>query len=105
MGNKKSETVQWSGIPQNDTEEKRVLAESILVASEAFRELEEAKAHIKEIYDDVKEKTGCPKRIWSFLVKSAYFANGMDSIQKSEEVKEAHEVLIESGYIDNLKAL
>ena len=87
----KTEKKKWTGMPSgSDLETIKTAVESTY---EPMRELEDLKGQIKDIYDEVKAKTGIPKRIFNFLMKNNYFGNGLEVLSKNSEIQDAYDAV------------
>ena len=58
---------------------------------EAYSTIENAKADIKDIFEDLHVRTGIPRKIFNFLAKTNYKGNGYEQIQQNRDIEEAYE--------------
>lgn len=82
--------VKWTGFPISEADRKTIKTaidqtHPIMVA------IETEKGSLKDIYDEMNEKFGMPRRVFNFLVKCAYYGNQDVTFEKNEELKEAWE--------------
>lgn len=94
MARKKKESVevQWGGMPSDEATLKEIKG-AIESTYDQFNAIEEAKAEIKEVFDDLHVRTGIPKRVFNFLAKSNYKGNAYETIQSNSELEEAYDAL------------
>ena len=91
MKKAKTEKKQWSGMPSGSDLE--AIKTGIEQTYEPMREMENLKEQIKDVYDDLKAKTGIPKRIFNFLMKNNYYGNGLEVLSKNSEIQDAYEAV------------
>lgn len=84
--------VEWKGMPTNENELKEILA-AIDSTYEYYQEIENAKEQIKDIFEDIHERVGIPKKMFNFLAKSNFKGNGYEQIKANSELEEAFEAL------------
>lgn len=94
MARKKKESVevQWNGMPSDEATLKEIKG-AVVGLHDQFRTIDEQKAEIKEVFDDLHVRTGIPRKVFNFLAKSAYTGDGYETIQKNSELEEAYEAI------------
>ena len=94
MARKKKESVevQWNGMPSDESTLKEIKG-AIVGLYEQFHTIDEMKAEIKEVFDDLHVRTGIPRKVFNFLAKSEYKGDGYETIQKNSELEEAYDAL------------
>lgn len=90
MGRKKKESVEWGGMPQG--KELEDIKNAIQAAIPSITTIEEEKAQLNDIFEEINSKTGIPKRVFKFLLKSQYFGDAQETIKKGDDLKEAWEI-------------
>ena len=81
---------QWEGMPTDEATLKEIKA-AIESTYEAYSTIENAKVDLKDIYEDLRERTGIPKKIFNFLAKTNYKGNGYEQIQQNRDIEEAYD--------------
>ena len=92
MAKKESQKVEWTGMPSNESALKEIKG-AVESTYDSFSTIENAKADIKDIYDDLHARYGSPKKVFNFLCKSAFKGNGYETIQANSELEEAYEAM------------
>lgn len=92
MARKKKEKKVWGGL-QAGTPEFKAIKDAVDSSYEVLRDLENAKASFKEIFDDVNARTGIPRRVFNSMCKWNYLGNSFEDISKNEELKKTWETL------------
>lgn len=88
----KEEKVRWTGMPSSEAELKEIKA-AIEATYDPYLQMAEAKANIKDIFDDLNARTGIPKKIFNFLAKANFKGDGFEQVQVNTEINEAFETL------------
>ena len=82
----KNENVKkWNGVPSDDAELKELKA-AVESTYDMFDTIENAKADIKDIFEDIHARTGIPKKIFNFLAKCNYKGDGHEQIAQNDEL-------------------
>lgn len=89
---KENVEVQWNGMPSDEATLKEIKG-AIVGLYEQFHTIDEMKAEIKEVFDDLHVRTGIPRKVFNFLAKSEYQGNGYETIQKNSELEEAYDAM------------
>ena len=92
MAKKDASAVVWNGMPTNEATLKEIKG-AVVGLYEQLHTIDEMKAEIKEVFDDLHARTGIPRRVFNFLMKSEYAGSGYETIQKNSELEEAFEAL------------
>lgn len=92
MAKKESQKVEWTGMPSNESSLKEIKG-AVESTYDSFSTIENAKADIKDIYDDLHARYGIPKRVFNWLVKTNYNGSAYEAIQKNAELEEAYEAM------------
>lgn len=94
MARKKKDSVevQWNGMPSDEATLKEIKA-AVESTYDSYHTIEESKADIKEVFDDIHVRTGIPKKVFNFLAKSNYKGNAYETIQSNTELQEAYDAL------------
>ena len=94
MGRKKKDSTKptWGGMPTGATELTQIKA-AVENTYDLYKEVEDAKAGIKEVFDDLNARTGIPRNVFNFLCKTNYFGTASEILSKNEQLAEAHEAL------------
>lgn len=92
MAKKESNKKEWGGMPNDDITLKEIRA-AVESTYDSYSTIENAKSDIKDIFDDIHERTGIPKKVFNFLAKSNYKGNAYEQIQQNSELEEAYEAL------------
>lgn len=87
---KESNEKQWSGMPINNEAEMKEIKAAVASTYDIFQSIENSKAELKELFDDINARTGIPKRIFNFLCKANYAGNGYETIQSNNELEDAY---------------
>lgn len=90
MARPKKNKIEWNGFPNSDAAKKEIKA-SIDSTHESMVAIENEKAQLTDIFNELHEKYGMPRRVFNFLVKANYFGNQEITFEKNEELKNAWE--------------
>ena len=86
----KKEKVEWGGIPTGEL--LKEIKAAVKAAKPSLEAIETEKAQIEDCFQEIHMKTGIPKRVFMFLLKSEYFGTAEETIQKGDDLKDAWEV-------------
>lgn len=86
----KKEKVEWNGIPTGEMLKEIKMA--VKAAQPSLSAIETEKAQIEDCFQEIHQKTGIPKRVFMFLLKSEHFGTAQETIQKADDLKDAWEV-------------
>ena len=92
MPKTKTEKKEWSGMPTSNADLKKIKT-AIDSTHEIFVALEQEKGNLTDIFNELHEEFGIPRRIFNNLAKFAYFGNADVAFGKNEELKEAWDTL------------
>ena len=91
MRQKKEKKV-WGGLVAG-TEDFKVIKDSVDASFQIIADIENAKAELKDAFEEVHAKTGIPRRTWNAICRWNYKGNSLEAISKNEELKETWETL------------
>lgn len=89
---KSSSQVKWTGMPSNEAQLKEIKG-AIESTYDSYSTIASAKEDLKDIFDDIHERTGIPRKIFNFLAKSNYKGNAYEAIQSNTELEDAYNAL------------
>lgn len=88
MGRFRKNKVEWSGMPTSEaalTEIKNAITQT----HPCFNTIEVEKSNISDIFSDLNQKYGIPRRVFNALAKFSYFGNADDQFNKNSEIQDA----------------
>lgn len=89
---KKGAGIEWTGMPNNESALKEIKG-AVVSLYDQLHTIDEMKAEIKEVFDDLHARYGIPKKVFNWLVKTNYKGNGYETIQANSELEEAYEAM------------
>lgn len=90
---KNTEKKDWGGFANLSADDQAKIYATIEGTYDTTREIENGKEELKEIFSDLNRETGIPKKLFNFLVKDCYYADGNQKIEENEEFREAKDLI------------
>ena len=83
---------EWSGMPTSEYVLKEIKT-AITQTHECFRAMDTEKENITDIFSELNQKYGMPRRVFNKLAKFSYYGNAEQQFSKDAEIQDAWEAL------------
>lgn len=92
MGRQRKNKVEWSGMPSSAAALTEI-KNAVMLTHPCLTAIENEKANISDIFNELHVKYGIPRRVFNALVKFSYYGNADAQFKKDNELQEAWEAL------------
>lgn len=83
---------EWTGMPNSDAAIQEI-KNAIAQTHPCFNAIEAEKSNLTDIFSELNEKYGMPRRVFNALAKFSYYGNADDQFSKNSEIQDAWEAL------------
>ena len=83
---------EWTGMPTSDAAIQEI-KNAIAQTHPCFNAIEAEKSNLTDIFSELNEKYGMPRRVFNALAKFSYYGNADDQFNKNSEIQDAWEAL------------
>lgn len=83
---------EWSGMPTSEAALSEI-KNAIIQTHPCFNTIDVEKSNITDIFSEINQKYGIPRRVFNALAKFSYFGNADVQFNKNSEIQNAWEAI------------
>lgn len=87
---------EWTGMPSSSAALEEIKT-AIIQSHPCLSAIEAEKSNLSDIFNELNQKYGIPRRVFNALVKFSYFGNADIQFNKNAEIQEAWDACFSNG--------